>query len=539
MVDGGAPSSPFDLGRGFAAKARRAWRRGPLAQARLEGPVPDRLAAVPPDPYPGDRATGERLLKGRFLGGAPASDPAAFWSAAADGAPGADWAHGFSWLRDLKAMETDESGAARALVDAWIQRFGAWDDAAWSPETTAERLVSWLSAAPWLVGDGALFRSRLYAAIARQTRHLSECAADAADGAALLSAAAALAIAGVAVPQTKPAAERGFALLRRELRLQVLPDGGHASRNPLLACDVAVALRRVVETCRAAGCETPQPLRHALDRIAAHVRFHTLPDGRLAIFNGGAEGEPAAVAYAAGEGEAAAAPFGFAGDSGYHRAAAARARLIVDGGAPPPAPYAAAAHASALSFTFASGRRRIFVNCGDGARTGGAWANALRTDEAHTAPIARFADGPARWTRTTGRKRENRDGRWIDVEREGLAGGRLVFQTRRLFLSADGDDLRGEDAIETGEADLASYALRFHVHPAAKAVVCRDDRSALITLDNQEAWRFKANAPLRIEESVHSADGAEPRKTSQIVVDCADIVADTVRWGVRKLDRAS
>ena len=130
-------------------------------------------------------------------------------------------------------------------------------------------------------------------------------------------------------------------------------------------------------------------------------------------------------------------------------------------------------------------------------------------------------------------------GRWIDAEREGLAGGHLVFQTRRLFLSSDGCDLRGEDAVDPGEADIVSGVLRFHLHPAAKASLTRDGRSVLITLDNQEAWTFKANiADVRLEKSVYAAEAGEMRSAVQIVVDCGDALADSVRWGFRKAERA-
>lgn len=534
----GAHHSPFDFGRNVAARARRAWRMGPMAQLRLDGPVPDRLAARPADPYLGSASEGRALLDGRLAGIGPWADAAEFWERTAVPGDASAYLHSFSWLRDLAAIGHEARPAARDLVDAWIARFGGWDEFAWAPEISAERLLAWLAASEWLTADGALFRSRLYASIARQTRHLADAAYTAGEGAALMTTAAALAVAGLCAPQAAGAADRGVALLRRELRLQMLSDGGHLSRNPLIALDVAAALKRLLDVYAARGSEAPQPIRHAYERIAAHVRFHRLADGGLAAFNGGVEGDRAALDYVCADGpEAAATPFGFASESGYIRAQAARARVIIDAGDPPPSPYAATAHASALSFTLAHGRHRLVVNCGDGSRIGGSWARALRLDEAHSTAILRFADGPARWTRTSGAKRENDDGRWLEAEREGLVGGKLVLQTRRLFMAAHGDDIRGEDALDAGGAALAGATLRFHLHHDARATPCRDGRSFLITLDNKEAWRFRASAErVRLEPSVYTPDGGPPRTTNQIVVDCRDEVTDSVRWGFRRLE---
>ncbi|MEO1310955.1 MAG: heparinase II/III family protein [Pseudomonadota bacterium] len=526
------------LGRSIAAQAQKVWRLSPVAQLRLDGPVPDRLAASPVDPYTPNPAFGRAFLEGRVVTGGDWANADEFWARHEVVNEASRYAHSFAWARDCVATGDDAREDVRDLIDGWIARFGGWREDVWAPDLTAERLAAWLCTAEWVSRDGALFRSRFLASIARQTRHLAETAHKAGEGAQALTAAATLAAAGLCVPQAAGAAERGLELLRRELRIQMLADGGHMSRNPAIALHVAVALRRIAGLSDARSLETPAPIRHALDRTAAHLRFHRLADGGLAAFNGGTEGDRKALDYACAEGdESSSTPFGFASASGYLRAQAARARLIVDAGDPPPPPYGAAAHASALSFTLASGRRRLVVNCGDGTAIGASWMRALRLDEAHSTAILRFADGPVRWTRTSGAKRENDEGRWIEVERDGVVAGRLVLQTRRIYVSAEGDDIRGEDAVDAGEASLSAATLRFHLHHDARATPCRDGRSILITLDNKEAWRFRASAArVRLEGSVYSPDGGQPRTTNQIVVDCRDEVGDSVKWGLRRLE---
>ena len=90
-------------------------------------------------------------------------------------------------------------------------------------------------------------------------------------------------------------------------------------------------------------------------------------------------------------------------------------------------------------------------------------------------------------------------------------------------VAEGGEDLRGEDTL-THERPL-SFALRFHLHSAVKAVREKQESGAeeeggavLLTLPSGAVWRLRADSGrLGIEESIYL--GAEnPTRSQQLVI---------------------
>ena len=97
-------------GRLRSGMARLAYGN-PLYALMLGGKAPGALAVIPPDPWPGDTDPGNAMLAGRmsFAGQPVMVDPNGAPNWRPQGAsPG--WlraAHGFEWLRDLRAVGGD------------------------------------------------------------------------------------------------------------------------------------------------------------------------------------------------------------------------------------------------------------------------------------------------------------------------------------------------------------------------------------------------------------------------------------------------
>src|SRR3546814_19084616 len=69
---------------------------------------------------------------------------------------------------------------------------------------------------------------------------------------------------------------------------------------------------------------------------------------------------------------------------------------------------------------------------------------------------------------------------WLETSHDGYLPVFGLTHHRRLFLSASGDDLRGEDrftAETSGAARPGDVALRFHLHPDVQAMAAQDGRS--------------------------------------------------------------
>jgi len=107
---------------------------------------------------------------------------------------------------------------------------------------------------------------------------------------------------------------------------------------------------------------------------------------------------------------------------------------------------------------------------------------------------------------------------------------------RELYLTPDGDDLRGEDKL-TGRAGV-EFAVRFHLHPAVEASLADDNGAAVLRLPSGAVWRVRATgAAMSLGESVYLGSG-EAKKTQQIVLSgTTGPDGAVIRWALRREPR--
>jgi uncharacterized heparinase superfamily protein len=538
----------------------RAWGESPFYQAQLDGPAPDRLGHQPIDPYEPDAELGDAILRGRLSIGAESIDCFGelerLWDLAGRDGPLHDFMHEFLWLRHLARFGVRAKEPAMRLARAWFDAHERWSPDGWAPHTTGERLIQLCCHGQLVLAAGdALWRSRVLSSMARQTRHLARSGHRAGTAYERLMTATALTVAALSLPGCEAASEKGLELLRRELRLQIRPDGGHVSRNPSRQLELVVRLQMVVKALEAQRLTPPGFLRHIVGRAAAHAQLFRAGDGKLAVFNGGFEDDGGALAAALQAVEQDIEPAGFARHSGFQRLEAARSVLIADVGAARGGAIAPSAYQSGASFHFSSGRSRIVVNCGSGDQMPGEWPAALRLAAAHSTacidpPLV--AGNLFRGAVITHRRAEEQRGQLLEIERsfanEGVpvGGPGGLTHLRRFYLASRGDDLRGEDRLSPRTPAIGGeWKIRFHLHPGVKASIARDGRSVILALPNREGWKFRSNIEaLTLEKSVYCGAGATPQATEQIVISPLsdaglevgaerDIVA---KWSFRRMD---
>src|SRR4029450_1013680 len=74
--------------------------------------------------------------------------------------------------------------------------------------------------------------------------------------------------------------------LAEELERQILPDGGHISRNPGALIELLVDLLPLRTAFTARNIPPPAALLNAVDRMMPMLRFFRHGDGNFAPFNG-------------------------------------------------------------------------------------------------------------------------------------------------------------------------------------------------------------------------------------------------------------
>jgi len=526
----------------------------PLYGLTLSSRPPGALEVVPPDPWPGDARRGAALLKGSVeLLDRTVAGQRMDWRPVGIGD---DWVaelHGFDWLRDLRTVGGDAARrGARELIDDWMARHKRWDALVWRPDVLGRRLAAWLGCHDFFCASADdAFRRRCLASLQRQSRHLRRVLPHAASGAELIAALKGLIAAGLCLPGLRPRAALGLRLLARQLPIQVLPDGGHVSRNPATHARVLRDLVDIRSTLLAARAEVPEALMVAIDRMAPYLRMMRHGDGGLALFNGAREEEPWLLDMLLAQADARGRPPQSAPHSGYERIVAGRTLVLADVGAPPPRGFDAHAHAGTLSFELSVGKERLIANCGAMSGAQDHWLKAQRATAAHSTLALDDTNstevlregGLGRRPRKVTAHREEADGNvWLDLAHDGYVDGAGLVHRRRLYLSAAGDDLRGHDRLilSGGATQAERFAARFHLHPAVKASLVQDG-AVLLRLPGGGGWQFKADGPLAIAESVALGGSDAPRRAEQIVVSGplgapdSDGVVAAVKWALKRV----
>jgi uncharacterized heparinase superfamily protein len=516
--------------------AKRPVFAGALYDRLLLGRREPSLRVIPADPWPADAARGREIATGSFhLAQQTIREPVPLGRPIGAGEAWRVAFNGFDWLADLVALGAPAAPVALAFLERWLAENQRWEALAWRPDVIGRRLSAWL-AQPMLLaagGDAAL-KLRLGEAVERQTRHLAYALPGGLAGQALLSGVKGLILGALALGHDGLLAA-GLKQLARALPRQLLADGGHVERSPAVQlavlrdlCDLRIALE-------SAGRQGPSELVLAIERMAPVLRMFQAGDGGLALFNDSDEGPAGAVDLTLMRADAKAKALASAPQSGFHRLAAGPAVVLVDAGRPPPPGLDSHAHAGTLSFELYHGKERVIVNCG-AQPAEGEWLLAQRSTAAHstitvddTNSSALMSDGHglARPPSEVIVRREEAEGNlWLETSHDGYLPNYGLLHHRRLYLSADGADLRGHDRLEGGGGKR--FTLRFHLHPSVNASLAQDKQAVLLRLPSGAGFRLRSQvlaAPgiaetseVALGESIYLGRSGEPRRSQQVIV---------------------
>jgi uncharacterized heparinase superfamily protein len=259
--------------------------------------------------------------------------------------------------------------------------------------------------------------------------------------------------------------------LRRQLAIQVLPDGGHFERAPAYHCQVLADLIDVDGLARAAGQPAGPELGQAIQRMRRWLGLVLSPGGRVPLLN---DGYPVGttVARLLEPEPAREDPLLVLPDTGMARAVAGGWHLLADVGAPCPDELPAHAHADTLSCLVHLDGAPLLIDTGTSTYAAGPVRDYERSTAAHNTVEVDGTDSTEVWGafRAGRRARVSRviaqaDGDLLVVAaHDGYRSlpGRPVHQ-RSWSLSAAG--LRVDDLVR-GEGEHA-VTLRWHLAPGS------------------------------------------------------------------------
>ena len=541
--------------------AEREWFGSPFHRLMVARPRPEGMSANPRDLRPVEPENGRRILAGIFdLGGAemvvgPQGDP---FDRASPHRRFAVALHRMGWMGDLLAAGDAGAKLGLRLALDWRRVFGRWNSFSWGPDVIERRVFNLACAARRLTaGASDAERALLLDDLARQARHLTAIgqAPERALERAVAAGVAGCALAGEAGERL---IDLAVSRLRHELAATVSHEGVHASRSPQAGLELLFDLLTFDDALHQRGQAGPDDLPRAIDRLTAATRFFTLPDGRLAAFQGGesAGSRRIAAALAHEEGEAGArrkAPHG-----GFERLESAAMAIMVDAGLPARGRWSTTACAQPAGMEIVCGSDRLVVGCAWTADSGASHALRL-TDAASTANLADMSAGQplrgfaaaALGPRLVGaprhievKRHDAEAAAWLEVSHDGWVKRFGLIHERKLYLDRSLEELRGEDSFRPklartveGPRRYMPFTVRFHLHPDARASLARDRKSVLLKGPSDQGWWLRNDAvEVSVEPSLHIERGLQ-RRSVQVVLrgQASDDKGGRVRW---KLSRA-
>ncbi len=548
--------------------------RGLLARFLLAPPIrwynsapeAEQLLLVPQELRTSDVSFVSEIEQGMFgLGGTVASMGAG--SVFDIKPPSPIWArdlHGFSWLRHLSAVGSQEAvSQARRSIAEWLGRHVRWRGVAWQPDVVGRRVFSWIANADLLLEDCAPeFYDQFLNSLVAQLKFLTASWYSATAGRPRLTALIGLTIGDFCIAGREAFLERSEHQLAMEIERQFYADGGHISRNPHVVVDVLLDLIPLRSCYQSCDRELPENIATAIPRMLHFLQFMRLGDGSLAHFHGAGTPPFHALATLATYADADGTDFDAvlpddALQSGYVRLTGGDVILLIDGGKPPPLQFASHAAASCLAFEFSVGAHAMFVNGGTPGVADKEWLTRSRSTSSHNTLVlgaqssseiidqeqfAKLIGGPPIRLPEKTSINLDRDAQStiVEAQHDGYHNRFGLLHRRRLRLDRNGFWIEGRDQIVSSTQTIRlprdiPFSIHFHLHPEA---VCLPETSSVmleIKLPDGSVWQFTAKgATLSIEESIYYAGLMGPAHAQQIVLRGSCFGDQTVQWRVEK-----
>jgi Uncharacterized protein conserved in bacteria len=547
--------------------ASEAWQRfahrlalGRISTIRFAGATPERLVVAPIDLRIADPHIATEIYSGRFaLGGTQLDTGGA--SPFQMPMPNESFArslHGFGWLRHMRAADHDLAFSnARSLVDDWISTHGRdLSGFAYRQDVLASRLIAWFSHSPVVLrGADHGFYRRFLKSIALQVRYLRHVAHVAPDGETRFRVRIALAMSSLCLPAGAGAVKTAARLLDVEFERQILPDGGHISRNPQVLVELLTDLLPLRQTYVNLGQKLPGRMIAGIDRMFSALRFFRHANGEIALFNGASTLSADRLLAVLRYDESAGVPYREAPHSHFQRLASRGTVVITDTGTPPPGALSRGAHAGCLSFEFSSGANRFIVNAGAPVHASPAYASYARLTAAHSTLVlddqsslsfsrsgflGAIVVGGVRRVEVAGLdEAEN----WLGfaATHDGYLDAFGKYHCREIRLLANGAEIHGRDRVmrpgdkPIARSDASVAVVRFHVNPKI-AVEHHESGAIYLTAQDGERWAFVCpDVPAEVEEDVHFADIAGPRASRQITLTFSPAERQEVSWSFSRI----
>ncbi len=489
----------------------------------------------PKDMWQGDGERGRAIFDRRFvLAGCDISFPRRIsWYAKEGSAAWLRAMHSFAWMRDVVAYSDNRMGGEQLgfFIDDWIATGDNLHAVAMEPDIRGERLAHWLCHVPFILKETPkAFQRRFLASALKQTLALEQVIVQQKEAYGLPALKGWL-LATLCLPGCAAMYKEALRMLLDDVRNRRYLETAPQARSPLYLHDALRDMITIRDALQRLAKHSESALDVAIKDLAQRIRYLSHGDGKLAVFQGGIEGDAELLAETlAHVKEESADVQGFLMERlGYGRMHAEKTVVLVDAAVPDHTNTNA--YFSTMAFEMSHESQRMIVKSGAFIGNDAGWSRAMKSTAAHSAVCVDDRNSCQFRTGVGEEEQKPRLQRRL-VEREGYLFFEGVYDgyapyaglthTRQLLLNHDGTRFSGSDQLVMDEdwpkPRSHDVNLRFHLHPAVSAT--RMGNGNILLSSGAGKWLFQSSVgtATELEESIYLGMHSKPVISQQIII---------------------
>lgn len=445
------------------------------------------------------------------------------------------WLYNLHYFDDLNAEgQGTRVGLHGEWIARWVRENPPGGGVGWEPYPVSLRMVNWIK---WALREHALPEGAL-ASLANQARFLVRNLEFHLLGNHLLANAKALVFAGALFdgPEAREWLTRGTELFDRELREQVLDDGGHFELSPMYHAIVLEDLLDVIHLHSCYRMPLPPGWKDTAGGMIRWLMALSHPDGEIAFFNDAAFGVAPRPDRLYAFARLADVDFDpsplpslvHLAESGFVRISNEKATALLRVGPIGPDYLPAHAHADSLSFEVSLDGARLLVNSGTSTYTAGARRSRERATSAHNTVAVDRHDSSEVWASFRVARRARPVGTEVGESPLRVRGGHDGYvrlrgkplHRREWVLDADRLTLR--DTLAGAGRHLVE--VYFHAHPAFRIAQMSKTTFELLARDGDRrvaTLHTDPRAQAEIQSSSFGAEFGKAEPNQRVVCSCS------------------
>lgn len=457
------------------------------------------LQQIPTDPWPGSISNGKSICEGKFTLGCEFATLQQLWFPPHLSHAALSELHSFEWLRHLRALSDNVARrVARQLILHWIEHNYSWHLPSWDPEILGCRIANWISLYDFFCASANEdFRKSFYKSLWRQVRHLKKTWAKADSSPKRLLAIYGLLLASICLDFDQDKRDQYFEIFLKELRQQLLEDGGHSSRSPLIQLQILRILIDMRTILRTVDMDIPRDIQMAITKMAPVVRLFRHSDGALACFGPYLKTSSSLIDMVLSLADVRGRPPAQAPYMGFERCASKKGVLLINiqpvAGGFTSLTSQIDQGTGIFNFEWSIAKQRIITNADvviRGENNGYIYA----TPNAQNSVVTQ--------------QEQHQEGSLFNGEFSQETANLHFHHVRSLYLSNNHFDFRGADTLTSNVGRL--FAIRFMLHPEVKIINQGQTKKVYFECPGGQRWQFQASNTTQIGIEMTEDSNAAP-----------------------------